>query len=405
MTDRKIRLGVAGLGRAFTLMLPTLAGDPRVQLMAAADPRPQARRLFETEFDARTYDTVDALCEDPAVEAVYVATPHQLHAQHVELAAARGKHVLVEKPMAITLDQCAAMIDAAHRAGIHLVVGHSHSFNAPILRARAIIASGVLGQVRMIHALNYTDYMVRPRRPEELETALGGGVMFSQAAHQIDIVRLLGGGLVRSVRGATGNWDPSRPSEGAYSAFMTFDNGAFASTTYSGYARFDSDELTGWIGEMGAAKDPARYGEARKALKDAIDSGDEAAVKNARNYGGKNYRSSGAAPLPRFHQHFGPVIVSCDRGDLRPVPEGVIVYRDDTRELQPVPMRDVPRAEVIDELYNAVVNGRAPVHSGAWAMATLEVCLAILKSGHDRKELTLRHQCATADIDGLPTSP
>lgn len=402
MTERKIRLGVAGLGRAFTLMLPTLVGDPRVQLVAAADPRPEARRQFETDFGARTYDSVDALCGHPAVEAVYIATPHQHHAQHVELAAAHGKHVLVEKPMAIALEQCAAMIDAARRANIHLIVGHSHSFNAPILRTRAMIASGVLGQVRMIHALNYTDYMVRPRRPEELDTAQGGGVMFSQAAHQIDIVRLLGGGMVKSVRGTAGNWDPSRPTEGAYSAFMTFDNGAFASVAYSGYAHFDSDELTGWIGEMGIVKDPARYGEARKALRDAIDGGDESAVKNARNYGGRNYRPS-AASLSRFHQHFGPVVVSCERGDLRPVPAGVIVYRDDKMALEPVPVRDVQRAEVIDELYGAVVNGRTPVHSGAWAMATLELCLAILQSGREGKELTLRHQCAAADLERSPT--
>ena len=100
------------------------------------------------------------------------------------------------------------MIDAVQRAGVQLVVGHSHSFNAPILHARELIDSGAYGAVRMIHALNYTDYMVRPRRPEELDTAQGGGVMFSQGAHQIDIVRLLGGGRVRSVRAMTGNWDP-----------------------------------------------------------------------------------------------------------------------------------------------------------------------------------------------------
>ena len=103
------------------------------------------------------------------------------------------------------------MIDAARDAGVQLVVGHSHSFDAPILRAREIIASGSVGAVRMIQALNYTDFLYRPRRPEELDTAQGGGVLFSQAAHQIDIVRLLGGGLVRSVRAGTGAWDPRGP--------------------------------------------------------------------------------------------------------------------------------------------------------------------------------------------------
>ena len=65
-----------------------------------------------------------------------------MHAQHVQAAAAAGKHVLVEKPMAITLGQCGAMVDAARNAGTYLIVGHSHSFNRPILRLRELIQSG-----------------------------------------------------------------------------------------------------------------------------------------------------------------------------------------------------------------------------------------------------------------------
>ena len=74
--------------------------------------------------------------------------------------------------------------------------GTATAFNAPILHTRDIIESGAYGKPRMINALNFTDFLYRPRRPEELDTARGGGVMFSQAAHQIDIVRLLGGGRV-----------------------------------------------------------------------------------------------------------------------------------------------------------------------------------------------------------------
>ena len=183
-------MGVAGLGRAFTLMLPTLVADPRVQLVAAADPRGEATQRFAQDFDARVHGSVDALCADPAVDVVYIATPHQDHAAHACLAAQHGKHALIEKPMAITLDECRQMIDAAERADTVQVVGHSHSFDRPIQRAREIIASGAVGKVRMIHAQYYTDFLYRPRRPEELATERGGGVVFSQAAHQVDIVRL-----------------------------------------------------------------------------------------------------------------------------------------------------------------------------------------------------------------------
>ena len=392
---RKLKLGVAGLGRAFTVMLPTLARHPRVQLVAAADPRTEARSRFAADFGARAYASVEELCDDTAVEAIYVATPHQHHAEHVRMAAAKRKHVLVEKPMALTLKEGLAMIAAARTANVQLVVGHSHSFDGPIRRAREIVDSGAVGSVRMITALNFTDFLYRPRRPEELRTESGGGVVYNQAAHQIDVVRLLGGGRVRSVRAATGSWDPTRPTEGAYTAFLTFEDGAFASVVYSGYAHFDSDEFCGWVGELGREKDPGRYGAARRMLQRASTAEEEALLKNAHTYGGPEYTArdvSGAAPDPASHQHFGLMLVCCERADLRPLPSGVMVYEDFARRLDPLPKPEVPRTEVIDELYHAVVSGRPPVHSGAWALATMEVCLAILQSAREQREILLEHQ-------------
>ena len=194
--ERKLRLGVAGLGRAFSVMLPTFTGDPRVTLVAAADFRPEARRRFAEDFSAASYATVEELCADPNVEAIYIATPHQYHAQHAMLAAQRGKHLLIEKPMGLTLDECAKIIEAADRASVQVIVGHSHSFDVPIMRLRALVEGDNFGRVRMINAINYTDYLYRPRRPEELDTLQGGGAVFNQAAHQVDIVRLIGGGRV-----------------------------------------------------------------------------------------------------------------------------------------------------------------------------------------------------------------
>jgi phthalate 4,5-cis-dihydrodiol dehydrogenase len=297
--------------------------------------------------------------------------------------------MLVEKPMALSLADCQTMIEAVKAAGVHLIVGHSHSFDAPILRTAAIIAAGDVGQVRMITAFNYTDFLYRPRRPEELDTARGGGVMFNQAAHQIDIVRLLGGGRVKSVRAMTGAWDLARATEGAYNAFLNFENGAAATATYSGYAHFDSDEFCDWIAELGARKDPARYGEARRTLANSPEQ--ELAQRTARAY-----RSGFTAPETgeRWHQHFGVVLVSCDRADLRPLPNGVMIYGDDAKRLEPLPRSQVQRSEVIDELYDAVVHNKPPLHSGEWAQATLEVCLAILQSSREQREIALKHQVA-----------
>jgi len=381
-----LRLGVAGLGRAFALMLPTLQQDPRVMLVAAADPRPEARQRFAADFGGTAYDSVAELCADPSVDVVYVATPHQHHAEHVRLATAHGKHVLVEKPIALTIADAEAMIAAARAASVHLIVGHSHSFDAPVLRTRALIDSGAYGAVRMITAFNFTEFLHRPRRPEELDTAQGGGALFNQAPHQVDIVRLLGGGRVARVRAMTGAWDAARPTEGAYAALLAFENGAFASLVYNGYGHFDSDEFVDWIGELGQKKEPR----AAPALRRFADQIEESAAKAARNYGGPDWK----APMKEnlLHQHFGTILVSCERGDLRPLPTGVMIYSTGAARLDPIPPPEVPRAEVIDELYATVVEGRPPLHDGAWAMATLEVCLAILRSAREGDDVALRHQ-------------
>ncbi len=385
MKHAPIRIGVLGLGRAFTLMLPTFLQDPRVQLVAACDPLPEARQRFAQDFGAATYSSAQALCADPQVELVYVATPHALHAEHVCLAAAHGKHALVEKPMAITLAECDAMVAAAQRAGTRVVVGHSHSFNTPVLRAAQLLQSGAWGAVRMLHAMNYTDFLYRARRPEELDTARGGGVVFSQAAHQVDVVRLLAGTPVRSVRAHTGNWDAARATEGAYSALLQFASGAFASLTYSGYAHFDSDALLDWHGELGQRKNPGDYGAARKRLA-ASSPEQEAAAKAARNYGGAAYQPP-TLSSPSAHQHFGHLLVGCERGDLRVMHDRIECYGHDALHTEWLAAPTVPRQEVVGELWATLREGLAPVHDGAWARATLAVCLAMLESARSGTDI------------------
>ena len=395
MTDRPLRLGVAGLSRGFILMLPTLTMHPRLKVVACADPRPEARARFAADFKgARGYASVEAMCADAEVEAVYIATPHQFHAANAIAAAKAGKHMLIEKPLALTLDECRAMIAAARQARVHLLVGPSHGYDAPVVETQKLIASGAYGRLGLITAVQYTDFMYRPRRPEELVTAEGGGVVFSQGAHQVEIVRMLAGGIATSVRAATAVLDPGRHSEGAYTAFLNFANGAAATLTYNGYNHFDSDELCGWVSEAGTKKDPERYGAARRALRAVTSATAEAALKMDRGYGGQNY----VPPPPvegRVHEHFGFLVASCEKADLRPLPHGIMVYGDDARTLVPLEEPSIPRRGAIDELYDVVMRGERPVHTGEWGMATLEVCLAILRSAAEGREISLHHQVPT----------
>ena len=371
---RKLKLGVVGLGRAFALTAPTLARDRRVELVVGADPRPEALERFKKDFGGKGVPSFDELLKS-AADAIYIATPHRFHAEQAVAAARAGKHVLVEKPMALSLDDCRAMRDAARKHRVHLIVGPSHSFDLPIRKTKQLIDTGQFGSVRMITALNFTDFLYRPRMPDERKHAL-----LNQSAHHVDIVRLLSGSALRSVRAHAAG-------QGAYSALLRFQD-SFATIVYSGHAHFDSDEFTGWIGELGQKKDPAQYGAARKALS----GGNEVSLKNNRNYGGPDFRPGKAG----FHEHFGPLIVSCDKADLRPLPTGVMIYADDEQRLDPLPLREAPRSGVIDELYDAVVHGGAPLHDAAWGLATTEACLAILESAKSGKEVPLRHQTSAS---------
>jgi phthalate 4,5-cis-dihydrodiol dehydrogenase len=369
-------------------MLPTFLNDKRVQLAGACDPRGTAREQFQRDFGAPAHASIEELARDPSIEALYIASPHQFHAEHTRIAAAHGKHILLEKPMALSLDECDAMIRQCRQAEVHLIVGHCHSFDAPYLRARAIVEGGTLGRVRMIHALNYTDFLYRPRRPEELRTSEGGGVVFSQAAHQVDVVRLLAGSDVVRVRAVTAAWDSERNTEGAYSVLLWFANGAFASLTYSGYGHFDSDEWSNWTGEMGNAKNPSEHGGARRRLRQIGTAEEEGRLKNESTYGGPAYKPLDAASAASY-QHFGPMIVSCEHGDIRPMPDGVWIYGNETKQHEPLPQPAIPRSEVIDELVAALRCGGAPLHDGPWARATLQVCLAILDSARDNRDVLL----------------
>jgi phthalate 4,5-cis-dihydrodiol dehydrogenase len=389
MPDR-IRLGLIGLGLASAAMTPALAASRLVSVAGAADLNPVLRQRFQDAFSVPAYADLHDLVRRDDVDAVYIATPHQFHRDHAVLAAKHGKHMIVEKPMALTLAECDDIIAAAHAAGVHLVVGHTHSFDAPIRLMRDIIASGTLGRVAMISSYNYTNFLYRPRRPEELDTARGGGILFNQIPHQVDVVRALAGSDVRSVRASTAVLDPARPTEGTCAAFLEFENSACASLVYSGYDRFDSDELHHWIGETGQPSQP-RHGRARQALLALPDAEAEARMRwVAYGFGGTRQRERAAAQS--VHQpHFGITVVTCERGDLRQSADGVLVYDDNgVREIMPTgPIGHAGREAVLDELYRAVVDGVAPVHDGRFARATLQVCLAILASARERRELCL----------------
>ena len=391
---KELRFGVAGLGVASTQILPAIARHPNLMVAAAAEPRPEAREKFAQEYGGETYETVEEMCASPNVDAIYVCTPNPFHAEHVIAAAEHGKHVIVEKPMALTLEDCEAMNAAADRNNVKLLCGHTHSFDAHIRKMREIITSGELGKLRMINTWHYQDWIYRSRAPEELDASLGGNMVFRQGPHSIDILRLLGGGMVRSVRATTGVWDPARRAEGAWVAFVEFEDGTPATDVMSGYAHFDTAEFTEWMGE--GKRTPEQHHRSRAVIARLESGEEERGLKAEKRYGG-NRQADRTHDESYPHAHFGITIVSCEHGDIRQSLHGLYIYGDEKNWEVPVAKTARGREAELDELYGAVAEGRPVIHDGRWGEATLEVVLAIMQSGKERREIYMSHQVPSSE--------
>jgi phthalate 4,5-cis-dihydrodiol dehydrogenase len=377
-----IRIGIVGMGAAGWAFWPAIRNSPDFTLAAVAEPDTAAGEMVAAETGAAVYGDLDSLLDGAKLDAIYVATPTELHPEHVARVCAAGKHVLTEKPMAITVDAALAMVNAAERAGVVLQVGHSHSYDLPVARMREIVASGALGRVRMIHTWNFTDWMARPRRPAEFDVGQGGGVTYRQGAHQIDVLRLIGGGLVKTVRAATFDWNESRGSIGAHAIYLNFADGTVATAVYNGFGFLPVTELTAGVGEWGLLERSAARAEPKPTL------------SAEQQLAAKRQRARNAIPPQAPHQpHFGLTLVSCTRGDIRQSPDGLLVYSDKGRDEIALPRDKSPRDLVLAEFARAIA-GEPVTHNGRWGLANLEVCTAAIESSRTGREIELKYQVA-----------
>jgi phthalate 4,5-cis-dihydrodiol dehydrogenase len=383
-----LRVGVAGLGAASAQILPCFADVPGVALGAAADLRREAREGFTAQHGLPVFDSVAAMCRSPEIDAVWVATPNVVHCEHTIAAAENGKHVICEKPMAVSLPECDRMIAAADKAGVLLVQGHSKIFDSPIRAIREVVASGRLGQVIQVDSWNFNDWLQRPRLASEVDTRLGGGIVFRQGPHQVDIVRYIAGGLVKSVRAVAGRRDPHFDTEGNFSALLEFADGAVGNLTLNGYGYFDITELTWGIGEGGQQREELRSPPRSPRRSGPVDAEKKYSYA-AKSAPGSTYATGLRMPF------FGLTLVSCERGVIRQSPDGLFLYTESGCEEIPVTKPAGRSAELV-ELRDALAEGRQAFPDGRWGRATLEVCLGILDSSRQHREVALERQVPSA---------
>ena len=144
---RKLRAALAGVGDISMMHQPGYVDNPDCELYAICDPD-QARleQRMEQWRPRKAYCDYQELLKDPKVDLIEVLTPHHLHADMVEAAAAAGKHVSVQKPMCVTMAEADRMIRATRRAGVKFKVFENFVFYPPYVKARELIQAGEIGE-------------------------------------------------------------------------------------------------------------------------------------------------------------------------------------------------------------------------------------------------------------------
>lgn len=254
-----IAWGILGAGKiAERQMAPAIAQAHDQQLVAVMRRDLDQAQQFATKHGAaRAYNTVEALLADAEVNAVYVATPPHLHAEHTIQAAEQGKHVLCEKPIALDTAQAQQMIDACRANHVQLMICYYQRYNARHQQIKRLLAEQAIGQVTSMR-VNFSDYF--PPQPgfwHHNPAISGGGPLMDLGIHCLDLVRYLGGPILEVCALIDTLIAPS-PVEDTATLLLKLANGAQAVvTSHWSVANFEPNqamlEISGTHGSIQAA--------------------------------------------------------------------------------------------------------------------------------------------------------
>jgi scyllo-inositol 2-dehydrogenase (NADP+) len=237
MKSTRIRVGIAGMGRSGEEMHAKYVGESDgFQLEAISDMTAARLAASKKRLKAKkAYASYDELLHDEAVELVVVATPSQAHCEMVLAAFERGKHVLVEKPVALSLDEFERMEESARKHGLVFACFHNRRWDGDYLRVRTIIADGLLGDVFDIQSrcIGYgpglRTFGVQEFRPQwRAEKAYGGGQLYDWGSHLIDQVLMMVPSKVETVYGDLKSLMWSDEVDDHFKVLIKFEDGTTA---------------------------------------------------------------------------------------------------------------------------------------------------------------------------------
>lgn len=249
-------IGCGGISGAHAQAYRALGPD-MIRVVATADRVPALAQRRAADLGA-AFSGADyrALLERPDVEAVDICLPHHLHAEVALAALAAGKHVLVEKPMACSLDEGRAMVAAAERRGATLMVAQCQRYMPSYRGVRRLVSTGALGALRAVRfdSMQNAPAFLPPDHWLFDGRLAGGGIVISVSVHRIDLVRYLVGDVARvSAITHAGAAPYSHGAEDYAAAVLEFKGGFLGEhfATYSGYRLPYSESLL-LLGDRGA---------------------------------------------------------------------------------------------------------------------------------------------------------
>jgi len=245
---KDIAWGLIGAGDiARKRVAPALRDAPSSTLLAVSRARSELAAEFAREFGIpRPYADWRELIADRDVDAVYIATPVRVHAEQAIAAAAAGKHVLCEKPMAMTAAECDRIIAACRANGVALGVAYYRHFYPVIARIKAIVASGEVGDAVLAQLDAFEQFNPSPESPRGWllnRAESGGGPMMDFGCHRLEILVNLFG-AVRRVTSLVANAALERDVEDTAVAALQFERGTCATVTVTHAAQEARDAVS-----------------------------------------------------------------------------------------------------------------------------------------------------------------
>ena len=224
-------LCIVGCGKYAYTVSRAIQGMEGLDLFYASRDLGRARYYSDRFRGKGFFDSYEDAASDPRVEAMYFVTPHHLHKDHALLGARHAKHILMEKPIARTLEEAEAMADAAREAGVKLMVAENARFIPSVRKCKELLDSGAVGRARIIQAQTEEDQMADDWR-NSLEMN-GGGVLIDGGIHVVDHLVHMGGMPLRVFARTLPRVSPDMEGEDGMAAAIDYADGAVGILNFS----------------------------------------------------------------------------------------------------------------------------------------------------------------------------